>query len=135
MKKVKLTDKQHKTAIIQYDSIHMFTNEQVDAMVTKLLDKVQVPFISEDKEKIILAKAIRKIDRFVYEHLPVELYECIHLTEDGISGEDSEIIKERLIDLVERYVHLPFISVEKETLIFEIIIDSITFAIKKNCLL
>lgn len=132
MSKIKLTKEQHEIALKHSEEIHMLTNDQIDKMVEKLLTEIKIPFLSEEKETIILAKTIRKVDMFIYKHLPTEIYECVHLAEDGILNEDAEIITERLIEIAVKYVHLPFITAEKEALLLKIIIDSIVIAIKQN---
>lgn len=76
-------------------------DEEVLVLAPKVknLLSIHIPFLSEEKELIVLFKIIRLIDRKLYDLLPNEYYELIRDVETGISEEEAKELQKRLVQI------------------------------------
>ncbi len=93
---------------------------------------INIPLIGEDKEQIILEKIIGLIDSALYEALPDEIYDLVHITSDGINEKEAKIIRKRLPKIINPLVNIPIISEEQEEKIIDKFLDIIELAIQKG---
>lgn len=117
-----LTHADWKDINLALEATGMLTQAEIDAIATWLNGKIGLPFVSERKEQKVIAKLVKKIDRFLYDNLPNEYYELIRMPEDGITEEEAEVMKERLTDLINGVVNIPVVPEVLEEQIFGVII-------------
>ena len=130
---VVLNDQQRKKIIHDMnEQVEMLTDIEIEYLATKLNENVNIPFLKENKEQIILAKLVKKVDRYLYASLPNELYECINDTKDGISDEEAEELKEILTDRANSNFNIKYLPENIEKQIFSFLIDKIVNAMRKK---
>ncbi|KXJ50298.1 hypothetical protein WNY58_06310 [Neptuniibacter pectenicola] len=76
----------------------------------RLNEKVSLPFLSEQKEHAVLVKIIIKIDNYLYEHLPNEIYELIHNIDEGFDDSEAAQLAARLSKQAHDDISLPFLT-------------------------
>ncbi len=85
-------------------------NEEEIKKIAILLDqKIDIPLVRETKEEKILIKIVLKIDTFLYNYLPNELYDLIRSTTVGISDKESKRLIRRLTKLANDRIDIPYI--------------------------
>lgn len=95
----------------------MLTEEQITTIAVKLNEKVDLPFIGEEKEQDILESVLNgingKLDE-VTENLPEPVRETWEKLADGVSDEEAERLVEQLTVLVNERIDIPLLSEENE---------------------
>lgn len=114
------------------EKVEMLTKDEVEIIASKLNEEINIPILGDRSEKKILIKIVRKIDRFLYKNLPNEIYGLVRLVEDGITDEEEVILRNRLPDLINEHVNLPFLNESTERKIFEFVLNIIIDALKKD---
>lgn len=117
------------------EKCEMLTNEQVVVLANKVNKKVNIPFLSEDKEFTVLFKIIRWVDKELYKLLPNEYYELIHDSTDGISEEEADALNRRLTPLINKVIDIPILPEVVEKYIIDLILGIIINAMIKGCCL
>lgn len=114
------------------NQVEMLTDEEVEALATKLNERIDIPFIKEGTEQIIFVKIVRNFDRLLYANLPNELYGLVKNASDGLSDNDADEMAEVLAKRLNAKFDIPYVPefVEKE--IFELLIDLIVTAMRKK---
>ena len=111
----------------------MLTDEEAAALATKVNEKVNIPFILDEKaEFIIIFKAVKFVDAELYKLLPNEYYELIHNATDGISEAEADLMIERLVPLICAAVVLPYVPKQLEEYIIKLILHLIVKALVKG---
>lgn len=111
----------------------MLTDAEVLELATKIVEKITLPPIFDEKTKVvIIAKAIKLVDEALYKYLPNEYYELIHNATDGISEADADIMIERLVPLICAAVVLPYVPKQLEEFIIKQILHLIVKALVKG---
>lgn len=110
----------------------MLTDEEVNALATKVNEKFSLPLLSEEKEFIVFAKIIKWIDRQLYALLPNEYYELIHNAHDGLSPEEVIKIRTRVTPLINSLVDIPVLTEGIEELVIGFVVDAILTAMTKG---
>lgn len=106
---------------------------EIEHIAKKINEKINIPFVDEEKEYIIILKLINQMDEMMYKFLPNEIYQMIHFIDDGVIDESElKFLKTRLVDLLNSLINIPFISEEKEGELIEIFLDFILSALKKG---
>jgi hypothetical protein len=130
---ITLTDKQRKQILADMNQqIEMLSDQEVEYLATELNNNVNIPFLKEKKEKIILVKLVRKVDRYLYNSIPNELYGCVKNTKDGISDEDADDLKEVLVDKANHAFNIRYLPEPIEKQIFAFLVGLIVNAMRKN---
>jgi ribosomal protein S13 len=106
----------------------MLTDEQVNAIAQMVNNAVNLPLLGEKAEFVVFAKIVRMLDRKLYEVLPNEYYELINDASNGISEEEAAKMEERLTNLLNEKVNIPFISERKEAILIGIVIGQVVRA-------
>lgn len=126
MEMIALTDLQLEQIKTDMDEIcEMLTNEQVLVLANKVNKKVNIPFLSEDKEFTVFFKIIRWIDKELYKLLPNEYYALIHDSSDGISEDEAENLKSRLVPLINKVIDIPILPEGVEAFVIDLILGLI----------
>ena len=95
----------------------MLTEDQVTEVATKLNEKVNIPFMSEETEQGILEKAVNAIDDKldgIAEDLPEPFGELWENLADGISDEEAEQLVGALTEVINQKIDIPFLSEDQE---------------------
>jgi hypothetical protein len=93
---------------------------------------VNIPFVGEEKEAVILVKIVKQVDRYIYKSLPNEIYELIAESADGISADEAELIEDRLAGSINRHLDIPYLTERMEQKVFEFILGIILSALVKG---
>jgi len=109
----------------------MMTHEEIVDLAKRLNKKINVPLISEKKEEKILIKIVLKIDRFLYDNLPNEIYDLIHSMDKGIDDEEAKRLINRLAKLANEKIDIPYIPEQMEYIAIRFIIGIIINAARK----
>jgi hypothetical protein len=84
MTDITLTDAQRLAVEQDMKGQEMLSNEEVEALTSKLNNKIDIPFAEGEAEQIIFVKIVKLFDRLLYQNLPNELYGCVKNPEEGI---------------------------------------------------
>ncbi|PIE25523.1 MAG: hypothetical protein CSA60_00090 [Neptuniibacter caesariensis] len=88
----------------------LLTRKEKIAIAERLNEKVSLPFLSEAKEHRVLLKIILKIDNYLYEQLPNEIYELIHTMDEGFDDSEAAQLAARLSKQAQDDISLPFLT-------------------------
>lgn len=110
----------------------MLTDSEVNAIAQKLDKVVNLPFIGEEKELIVLAKITKWVDKQLYRLLPNEYYELIRDASNGISEEEAKRIEKRLTPLINNAVNVPVLTEKQEGIVIGFILHLIITAMVKG---
>lgn len=113
----------------------MLSDEQIDWMVDRLNEKIDLPIVGEKAEKSIIANALYKVLDVLEEELPAELIEFIDDATDGLepqSEAEMNRIKEEMATFLNNNINLPLIGERKEQKVFEFIVDFLFDAMRKG---
>ena len=128
-----LTMKEHQTIKDDMDKqVDMLSDAEIEHLAAKLNDKVDVPFLKEGTEHIILAKIVKKVDRYLYNALPNELYGLIKVATDGLSDDEVEQLTKILSTRANNEVNIKYLPEWVEQEIFEFLIGLIVGAMRRN---
>ena len=137
-KNITLTNHQYEAVIRDYfaskELRKRLEKSDVEALASKLNEKINIPFFfSEEKEKTILIKIVTKIDAFLYDHLPNEIYDSIRNSKDGsISDDVSKKLITRLSKLANKKIDIPYLPEKIEYLAISFILSVLVNAMRKN---
>ena len=114
------------------EEVEMLTDAQIYALVNKVNDAVNLPFVNEEKEAKVFYKVIKWIDRKLYQLLPNEYYTLVKDAHDGISKEEAVQIEERLTPLINNVVNIPILTEKHEAKLISIVLGLIIKAMVKG---
>ncbi|MCF8359249.1 MAG: hypothetical protein K9H26_10850 [Prolixibacteraceae bacterium] len=132
MTTITLTHNQLEKIRADLHGVKMLTNEEIFTVATRLNKVVNLPFLGEEKENIVLVKIVTWIDRALYQLLPNEYYELIHNAADGISPDEATLITERLTGLVNNVLNIPVLTERQERIAIRVVIGLIVNAMVKG---
>ena len=133
MSSITLTDEQRAQIASDMDTqIEMLSSDEVEILATKLNEKIDIPYIDDKAEQLILVKIVKKIDRLLYRKLPNELYGLVKNSRDGISDEDARQLKSVLATRINKEFDIPYIPEWIEQEILEVSIGLIVNGMRKN---
>ena len=72
------------------------------------------------------------IDDCLYQILPDEIYDTIHIASDGVTPEEAKVIKMRISKIVNKQVNIPIISEEQEEKLISEFLGLIELALQKG---
>lgn len=140
---ISLSESQFQAMLDDYNAEDMrrqrMTQSEIEKLAEKVNKEIDIPLIGERKEGKILLKIILKIDRFLYNNLPNEIYDLVRSLEDGISDKEAKNLVKRLSKLANREINIPYVPelLEKQLFIFIIalIINAMrnSWNIEKSC--
>ncbi len=110
----------------------LLSPEEVKTLAAKLNEHINIPFLGEEKEAVVLIKIIKLVDTFLHSVLPEEVYELVKSTTDGISKEEAITIKKRLTAWINKSVNIPYLPEGIEEAVFGILVGLFVDAMKKG---
>jgi len=130
---ITLTEEQRNAVNNDMDrQIEMLSNEEVEYLATRLNGNIDIPFIGEGREQTILVKIVKKMDRFLYDALPNELYGLIKDSTDGINDEEADQMTKVLSSRANKSIDIKYLPEWVEQEIFEFLLKLIVNAMRKN---
>ena len=112
--------------------IELLSIEEVNALAQNVNKAINLPFIKEEKEFVVIVKVIRWIDRQLYKLLPNEYYGLVKNLSDGISKEEAQILEERLTPLINNVINLPILTERHEEKLIGLVLGLIINAMVKG---
>jgi len=106
--------------------------DEVKLLAERLNEKVNIPIIKETSEEKILIKIIIKIDSFLYDNLPNEIYDLVRSTEKGIDDEEAKRLISRLTKLANGKIDIPYIPEAAEYIAIKYVIGIVISSARKN---
>jgi len=110
----------------------MLTDAEINALAQKVNKKINLPFLSEEKELIVFAKLIKWIDRELYKILPNEYYDLIHDVSDGLTSQEATDFEIRLTPLINNAINIPILSEKLEAKLISLVLSGIMGAMVKG---
>lgn len=92
----------------------LLSQQETLAIAERLNEKVSLPFLNEQKEHKVLVKTILKIDNYLYEQLPNEIYELIHNLDEGFDDSEAAQLAARLSKQAHDDINFPFLTAHVE---------------------
>ena len=108
------------------------TMEEIKELAIRINDNVNIPLVKETKEEKILIKVILKIDTFLYNNLPNEIYDLVRSMDKGISDEEAKRLIKRLAVLANQKINIPYLPEGVEYKIFRFIIAIVINAAREH---
>lgn len=131
-----LTAEQFKTLLNEYyanpEQRTKMTEKEIKDLAERLNSKINVPIINETKEEKILIKIVMKVDRFLYDNLPNELYGLVRDTDKGIDDTEAKRLIKRLSKYANKKIDIPYIPEVAEYIAIRFVISFIINAARKG---
>lgn len=131
---ISITEAQFKQMVADFNAKderrQRMTQSEIETLASKVNKEIDIPIISEKKEGKILLKIILKVDRFLYDNLPNELYDLIRSLDDGISEKEAKTLVKRLAKLANKNIDIPYIPEPLEYVLFNLIISLVINAMR-----
>jgi len=131
-----LTEIQFKNLLDEYfappEKRTQMTKEEIKDLAKRLNGKINVPLIGETTEEKILIKIVIKIDRFLYDNLPNEIYDLVRSVDKGIDDDEAKRLIARLSKLANDNIDIPYIPESAEYVAVKFVIGVIINAARKR---
>lgn len=131
-----LTDEDFKKLLDDYfappEKRMQMSEQEIKDLAVRLGNKVDIPLITAKKEEQILAKVILRVDGFLYDNLPNEIYDLVRSADDGISEQEAERLIARLSLLANKKIDIPYIPESAEYVAIRFVIGVIINAAREN---
>ena len=124
MTEITLTKNQLESIKNDMKGVEMLKPEEVNALAQKVN--------KAEKEFIVFAKVIQRVDRALYQLLPNEYYLLVKDSSDGISKEEAIVLEERLTELINNVVNIPILTENMERKLISVILGLIIKAMVKG---
>ena len=132
MNSIDLTPEQRDQIIREYKENQVLRQEDIKRIASQLNKEINLPLLGEDKEQILFEKIVRRVDQILFDILPEEIYECLKMKENGISPDEADEIKKRIVHAVNKKIDFPFLNEKKEKRIIEFIVNIIVIAMTRG---
>ena len=137
MTTITLTDAQYQAILSDFyapqEKRARLSQSEVVAIANSLNNKIDIPiFFSEDQEQKILVKIVTKIDGFLYENLPNEVYDLIRSLPEGIDDEEAQRIVRSFSKLANEKINIPYLPEVAEYVAISFVINVIVNAMRKQ---
>lgn len=130
---IKLSKEQRDEIINSMDNqTKILSFEEIETLATKLNEKIDIPFLDDKAEQVVLVKIVRRFDSLLYQNLPNELYSLVRDAGNGISDEDAEKLKSVLGTRLNSKFDIPYLPEWVEQEIFETLLGLIVNYMRKN---
>jgi hypothetical protein len=108
------------------------TEKEIKELAERLNRKVNIPLIGETTEEKILIKVVLKVDAFLYDHLPNEIYDLVRSLDKGIDDNEATRLINRLSVLANEEISIPYIPESAEYVAIKFVIGVIINAARKQ---
>ena len=111
---------------------HQMTQEEITALASKLAAKHNIPLANEQREEKIFYKVILKVDTFLYDNLPNEIYDLVRSTDKGIDEAEATRLIHRLSQLANDKIDIPYVPEWVEYYAIKFVIGVVINAARKD---
>lgn len=111
---------------------HNMTNEEIDALASRINEKFDIPLVKESGEQCILRKVVLRVDNFLYNNLPNELYDMVRSVDKGISDKEAKKLIRRLTRIANDKLDIPYVPEMIEKQIYRLVISTVINAARKD---
>jgi len=108
------------------------TREEVVTLAQRLNTMIDVPLVRESQEEKIIIKVVLKVDGFLYDNLPNEIYDLVRSLDDGIDDKEAIRLVKRLALLANEKIDIPYLPESMEYLAIRFVIGVIINAARKQ---
>jgi len=108
------------------------SQEEAQKIASKLNENFDVPFAGERWEQKIFVKLVVKVDNFLYDHLPNELYDLIRSLDEGIDDEEAKRLTRSLAKLANKKMDIKYVPEIAEFGILSFVIGWVVNAMRKQ---
>jgi len=108
------------------------TEKEIISLAQQLNKKNNVPLINETGKEKSLIKLVFKIDGFLYDNLPNEVYGLMRNLDLGINDKEAKRLVNRLSTLVNDKIDIPYISERIEGVAIRFVISVIINSVSKR---
>ncbi|WP_226661749.1 hypothetical protein [Microbulbifer aggregans] len=108
------------------------TEVEVKALAQVLNAKIDIPIASEMWEEKIFIKVVLKIDTFLYDNLPNEIYDLFRSLENGISDQEASRLLGRLSKLANEKINIPYLPESAEYVAIKCVLGIMLNAARKQ---
>ncbi|MBB3060695.1 hypothetical protein [Microbulbifer rhizosphaerae] len=108
------------------------TEEEIRELAIRLNDKVNAPLIGETTEEKILIKVVLKVDTFLYDNIPNEIYDLARSLDKRIDESEATRLINRLSILANEKIDIPYIPESAEYVAIRFVIGVIINAARKE---
>lgn len=105
---------------------------EIKSLAERLNEKVNVPLVGETTEEKILIKVVLKVDGFLYDNLPNEIYDLVRSVDKGIDDDEAKRLVTRLSILANDKIDIPYIPETAEYIAIKYVIAVIINAARKK---
>ena len=131
-----LTDDQFKQLLDDYFAPPVkrqkMTQTEIKDLASRLNDMINVPLIGETTEEKILIKVVLRVDTFLYDNLPNEIYDLVRSLDKGIDDNEATRLINRLSILANEKINIPYIPESAEYVAIRFVIGVIINAARKD---
>lgn len=111
----------------------MISEAQIQFIVDRANEKINVPILGEKAEGRLIRKAVDKVLKCLEENLPKEIFDFLDSVSDGIEpGMDLEEMKKNTVEFLNKEINLPIVGEKFEAKLFTEVVDLIFNALKKG---
>jgi len=108
------------------------SQDEIKDLASSLNKKINVPLIGETTEEKILIKIVLKVDSFLYDNLPNEIYDLVRSLDRGIDEDEAKRLVTRLSILANDKIDIPYIPESAEYIAIKFVIEVIINAARKQ---
>ena len=112
------------------NGLEVLNPSQIFTIASQIEKKITLPQIDVEDNYRVICKIIKKIDRNLYKILPNEYYLLINNKNKGITEKETHLIQERLSEILQKKIQIPFLSKNDEQIFIEFVVISITKAMQ-----
>ena len=131
-----LTEGQFKNLLDEYfappEKRTKMSQDEIKALASRLNQKINVPLIGETTEEKILIKVVLKVDGFLYDNLPNEIYDLVRSLDKGIDEDEAKRLVTRLSIMANDKIDIPYIPESAEYVAIKFVIGVIINAARKE---
>ena len=131
-----LTPQQFKQLLDEYfappEKRSKMTESEIKDLAERLDERINIPIVGASGERKIFIKIVLKVDRFLYDNLPNELYDLARSLDEGIDDKEARRLTRRLAKLANKHIDIPYIPESVEFLAIRIVIGVVINAARKK---
>lgn len=108
------------------------TAMEIGEIANRLNALIDVPLITEEREQKILVKVVLKIDSFLYDNLPNEIYDMIRNMDKGIDDKEAARLTARLSKMANDKIDIPYLPEMAEYIAINFVIGHVINSARKK---
>lgn len=114
MADITLNDSQFKDLLKEFNAKksnrQLLTKDEMLAISKRLGEKISLPFLDQQNETQVLVKMVIRIDSYLYDNLPNEIYRLIHDLDQGFDESEAALFAARLSKQAGGTIRFPFLT-------------------------